>query len=270
MSVKFLYSSAFGRLVCKFIQKSGVFHIAAWYLKSPLSKPLIRNYISKNNIPMDDFPGVRFKSFADFFGRQKSPYQFDQNPKSFISPCDSLLNIFKIKPDCELPIKESLYKVSDLIPNEDVAGTFAGGMCFIFRLCASDYHHFCYVDDCEHTDDHFIQGMVHSVQPIACASVPVYRLNRRQWTILNTQNFGPVAQIEVGALLVGGMIHEKNNATAKKGEEMGKFDLCGSTIVLLITKETAENLVLNPDVLAAMNGETEVRVKLGQTLGKIN
>mgnify|MGYP003299134196 CR=1 FL=1 len=51
---------------------------------------------------------------------------------------------------------------------------------------------------------------------------------------------------------------------------MGKFDLCGSTIVLLITKETADNLVLNPDVLAAMDGETEVRVKLGQTLGKIN
>lgn len=269
MSVKFLYSSVFGRAVCKFIQKSGVFHIAAWYLKTPLSKPLINSYIKKNNIPMDDFPGVKFNSFAEFFGRRKSPYHFDSDPKVFISPCDSLLNIFPIEQNTELPIKDSLYRVSDLIPHEDVAKNYGGGLCMIFRLCASDYHHFCYVDDCEHGTDHFIQGMVHSVQPIACSTVPVYRLNRRQWTILKTRNFGDVAQIEVGALLVGGMIHEKQNAAAKKGEEMGKFDLCGSTIVLLLPKDAAEKLEFSSEILPAMNGKEEVRVKLGQSIGKL-
>ena len=76
----------------------------------------------------------------------------------------------------------------------------------VVRLCANDYHHYCYIDDGFQGRNHFVKGLLHSVQPIALENAPVYRQNRRMWTILDTVNFGKVAQIEIGALLVGARI----------------------------------------------------------------
>ena len=76
----------------------------------------------------------------------------------------------------------------------------------ILRLCANDYHHYCYIDDGFQGRNHFVKGLLHSVQPIALENAPVYRQNRRMWTILDTVNFGKVAQIEIGALLKKGHI----------------------------------------------------------------
>lgn len=59
---------------------------------------------------------------------------------------------------------------------------------------------------------------------------------RRMWTILDTVNFGKVAQIEIGALLVGGIVNDHENVMMRKGAEMGHFELIGSTIVLLFKK----------------------------------
>ena len=67
----------------------------------------------------------------------------------------------------------------------------------ILRLCANDYHHYCYIDDGFQGRNHFVKGLLHSVQPIALENAPVYRQNRRMWTILDTVNFGKVAQIEI-------------------------------------------------------------------------
>ena len=106
----------------------------------------------------------------------------------------------------------------------------------ILRLCANDYHHYCYIDDGFQGRNHFVKGLLHSVQPIALENAPVYRQNRRMWTILDTVNFGKVAQIEIGALLVGGIVNDHENVMMRKGAEMGHFELIGSTIVLLFKK----------------------------------
>lgn len=37
----------------------------------------------------------------------------------------------------------------------------------ILRLCANDYHHYCYIDDGFQGRNHFVKGLLHSVQPIA-------------------------------------------------------------------------------------------------------
>lgn len=66
-----------------------------------------------------------------------------------------------------------------------------------------------------------------------CACI---QANRRMWTILDTVNFGKVAQIEIGALLVGGIVNDHENVMMRKGAEMGHFELIGSTIVLLFKK----------------------------------
>ena len=133
----------------------------------------------------------------------------------------------------------------------------------IFRLCASDYHHYCYIDDGYQGENHLIPGVLHSVQPIACETYPVFVLNRRCWTLMATRNFGPVVQTEIGALVVGGISNPRENRRFSKGQEKGHFELAGSTIVLLFQKD---QIALRPELLEQL-ARGEVQVRQGEWIG---
>ena len=92
----------------------------------------------------------------------------------------------------------------------------------------------------------------------------VYTKNRRSWTILHTDNFGDVAQIEVGAFSVGGIKNHHENYSFKKGEEKGYFDLHGSTIVLLFEKD---RILLDEEICKITQGGQEYKVCYGQKIG---
>lgn len=270
MCVDFLYSSVFGRLVMKAILNSKLLPLAAKFMQSPASRIMIRPYIQRNNISMDEFQGQRFNSFADFFARFRPLGSLAHRDGVMISPCDGLLSIYDINDGAEFRVKGSLYRMNDLIPEKETADKFKDGLCMIFRLRANDYHHFCYIDDCIHSKGHWIDGKLHAVQPIACSTVPVYRLNRRQWSLLHTKNFGLVAQIEVGAMLVGGIVHNKAGEEAKRGEEMGHFELAGSTIILLFTKAVKDSLRLMPEYCGIINSDKERHVRQGAEVASIS
>ena len=51
--------------------------------------------------------------------------------------------------------------------------------------------------------NHKIPGVLHTVNPVANDFMPIFKENAREYTIISTENFGKVTQIEVGALLVG-------------------------------------------------------------------
>ncbi len=267
--MEFLYNTALGRFILKVIFGTGVLKLAAKLCHTPLSKPFIKSYIEKHEIDMTDFKGQKYKSFADFFSRARSPKAFVNDPKALISPCDGLVSVRYLEDVRFLHIKGSWYSMSDLIPDKELAEHFRDGLCLIFRLRASDYHHFCYVDDCYHKESHFVQGKLHSVQPIACEREPVYRLNRRMWSILEMENFGMAVQIEVGAVLVGGIVHEKEHSWARKGTEMGRFELAGSTILLFLAKEIREKLQFVDADGNKLDLTEEQPVKMGQMIGLV-
>ena len=150
------------------------------------------------------------------------------------------------------------------MPGYESIEDFKGGTCIILRLSPSDYHRFCYFDNGELISNNYIEGSLHSVQPTACISTPVYILNRRLWSHIKSESFGDVLQIEVGAMLVGGINIYKSSGKILRGEEMGRFELNGSTIVMLFKKDT---VTLSPALAAAKNGECEIQVKIGDTIG---
>ena len=152
----------------------------------------------------------------------------------------------------------------DFLQDETIADGFIGGTCLIFRLCPSDYHHYCYVDNGYQGKNHPIPGLLHSVQPIACETYPVFVLNRRSWCLLATEHFGSVVQCEIGALAVGGIFNEKEQGRFCRGDEKGHFELAGSTIVLLFEEE---NIRLRPELLAELSQAQEVRVQQGEWIG---
>ena len=205
-----------------------------------------------------------FRSFRDFFARTRRNLLTDMHPEHLISPCDGWLSAFAIDEDSSFEIKGSRYRLRDLLVDEGLSRRYNGGDCLIYRLCPADYHHYCYIDDGYQGGNHYIPGELHSVQPAACARFPVYTLNRRCWTILATENFGPVVQTAVGAFAVGGIVNERENARVRKGEEMGRFELAGSTIVQFFEKD---RIRLLGEVRQYIERHGEFRVRQGMWVG---
>lgn len=268
MNADFFYGSACGRICLKILQRTGAFRAAAYFLHAGISRKLIARYIRKNRIDMSRFAEQEYRSFAEFFSRKAENVHYNGDPDTLISPCDGLLSVYPVDEEMCIPMKGSRYVLSDLIPDAAIASQFRNGICLVFRLEASDYHHFCSVDDMTVAETHYIPGLLHSVQPIACRSVPVYRLNRRWWSVLSTSRFETAVQIEVGAMAVGGVTFAKEKGDLSRGEEMGNFELAGSTIILILNEAVRERLEFFRRFREA-DGEHEVRVAIGEGIGEI-
>ena len=263
-SVHFMYHNAFGRFLLKIIMVLHLDRVAVWFLRSRLSKPTAKRYAKRNGIAVTAEEMASFRSFREFFVRKREQVPMDMAPDHLISPCDGWLSSFEINAESSFAIKGSHYKVSDFLKDEDLAKRYEGGTLLVFRLCASDYHRYCYVDSGYQGENHFIPGVLHSVQPIACETYPVYVLNRRSWCLLETDHFGPVVQCEIGALVVGGITNHYENVRVEKGAEKGHFDLAGSTIVLLFEKG---KIALNESFVEELKTVEEARVEQGLWIG---
>ncbi len=259
-SVRFLYGTVPGRCLLKTVQKLHLDRIAVWYLRSGLSKPYILRFAKKNRIPLSREALVKFPTYRDFFLRERTPVPVDRTPDHLISPSDGWLSAYRIREGSSFAVKGSRYRVKDLLEDGALAKRYEGGLCLIVRLCASDYHHYCYIDDGKQGPNHFIEGQLHSVQPIASEHYPIFTLNRRSWCLLDTEHFGPVVQTEIGALVVGGIVNAPEGPMAR-GWEKGYFDLAGSTIVLLLEPGRVR---LRPELEKELDTETETRVIQGQ------
>ena len=264
-SVAFLYTNPFGRVVLWFLLHGNYSGIAAFLFRTRLSSLFIPSFVKKHGIDMTPWQGQKFRSFADFFIRKKN-ISFDAEPTHLISPCDAWLSVYPVAEDASFAIKGSRYKVADLIAGDDtnLAAQFTGGVCLIFRLCPTDYHRYLYIDDGFQGKNHFIKGELHSVQPICAEKYPIYTLNRRMWTPLDTAHFGKVIQTEIGALVVGGINNYYQDVPMKKGDEMGRFEFAGSTITMLFQKD---KIALLPQIADATQNGTEYKVSAGQQIG---
>lgn len=260
--VNFLYSNIFGRLILKIITSKTIIRFLTWLMNKPISKIRIKGFIKKNNINMNDYEEKEYTSFNDFFIRKKKELSFDIRPNTFVSPADGLISVYSINDNSVFKVKGTEYSLNELL-NENINDEYRGGEAIVIRLRATDYHHYIYGCDGYQEDNHFIEGKLHSVQPIALHHFPVYRQNRREWTVLHTNRFGDVIEVEVGAVLVGGFVN-KENISFNKGDERGYFELCGSTIVLFF-KEGKIKLV--DELNKVRDKEEEVEVKVGDVIG---
>lgn len=266
-SLKFLYKNSFGRIILKVITLPFVSSLVGAYMNSGLSKGRIDKFIMTNGINMEDYEKAEFKSFNEFFTRkikaEKRP--FPKEKSVLFSPCDGKLSAYKISKDTVLPVKGSSYTISQLLDNPDLAKEYEGGSCLVFRLAVDDYHRYCYIDDGTKTDNVKIKGKLHTVQPIALNMMPVFVQNSREYTVLHTENFGDVVQVEVGALCVGKIKNHHGSGKITAGQEKGMFLFGGSTIILLIHKDKAE---IQQEFFKNTENSMETIVKMGEPIGR--
>ena len=263
----FLYRTVPGRMLLKLLIGRGLSQAAGRVLSSSVSRPLIAPFIRKNGIDLTDYAEEDYTCFNDFFCRRIRPERrpLPADPAELMAPCDGLLSAYRITDGMVLPIKQSRYSVSDLLGMDAAARLFRDGVCLVFRLCVDNYHRYCYVDDGQKGPNVFLPGVLHTVRPIALESVPVFVRNCREYTVMETVRFGTVAQIEVGALLVGRIDNHDGAGPIRRGEEKGRFLYGGSTVILLLEKD---RVALDEALFTATANGIETPVVMGQVLGR--
>lgn len=261
--LKKLYGTVCGRVILKALTAPAVSKVAGAFMDSRLSVPLIKRFIKSSGIDTSQYVMKKFRSYNEFFTRRvkRGMRPIDRMPSHFISPCDSKLTVYKIGKSSVFRIKGSRYRVSDLIKNDFLAKRYEGGYCMIFRLEVDDYHRYCYIDSGTKTKNTFINGELHTVNPIALEHYNIYKRNCREYTVLHTENFGDVVQVEVGAMMVGRIVNRHGAAEVVRGEEKGKFEFGGSTIVLLVQEDMIR---IDDDILRNSAENIETVVKYGE------
>ncbi len=235
-------------------------------MSSTFSKPLIKPFIKKNNIDMSDYKLENWRSFNQFFTRKLRPGKrpIDLRDASLISPCDGYLTVYNLSPGASFEVKNTVYTVSDLLLDTNLANEYHGGQCLVFRLTPSDYHRYIYPDKgCKGKNIH-IPGVLHTVRPLAFEKYPVYTANSREYTILRTNNFDDIVFMEVGAMMVGKICNYHQECNFDRGDEKGKFLFGGSTVIMLLKKDIA---IINSEIKDLSNSGVEAKVRMGENIG---
>lgn len=245
--IKFLYTSIAGQKVGGVFTNKYFSKVYGAFQDMPSSHKKVRPFIEKFNIPIDDYePGTRpsldpkdsYKTFNEFFIRRfkMGKRNFVTEPNRMAAFAEARYVGFDNINDKEVyPVKGHFLKAKDLIGNDQVAKMFEGGPLLIARLCPVDYHRYHYPDNGKVLDNFRVPGAYDSVNPFALKyKNQIFIKNERHVSILETENFGKLAYIEVGAICVGKIVQSHRwNKPFMRGEEKGYFLFGGSTVVLL-------------------------------------
>ena len=255
--IKFLYKTIVGRKLLKIVVQPGISKKVGNYLNSKYSRWIIPIFVHRYKIDLSEYKKMNFQSFNDFFTRQKKTDQIDITPEHFISPCDGYLSVYPIRKNQCYNIKNVEYNVGQLLKNQELAQRFEDGYCMIFRLTPQNYHRYCYISNGTRISNKKINGKLHTVKPIAYSTIPVFIENSREYVEIDSDYWGNIVQMEIGALLVGKIHNYLGKNTVQKGEEKGYFEFGGSTIIVLTEKD---KVCISQEIIenSAQNIETQV------------
>ena len=265
-SQAFVYRNKFGRIILKILICKPISKIVGAFLNSPMSKPMIKKFVKNNNIDLSLYENENYSCYNDFFTRKiklENRVMVDDK-NAFISPADSRLLVLDINDNLKFKIKNGYYSLETLLDDKKLADEFSGGKLLIFRLCVDDYHRYCFIDNGKILNNKYINGKLHTVQPIALEKDDFFKENSREVTVIETENFGKTAMVEIGAMMVGKIINHNTNGIAKKGEEKGYFEFGGSTVCVVLKKNEVE---FDDEIINNTKNELETRVLFREKIG---
>lgn len=277
--IEWLYESNSGKGLSHFICKAPISKFYGALQDLPLSKQKVEPFIKKFNIQMSDYLPEEgrderspYSTFNQFFIRRFRPGKrpFVESPSEMAAFSEARYYGYESVQDNEsVPVKGHNLKPKALIANEKWEKTFEDGPLLLARLCPVDYHRYHYPDNGKILDDYRVSGMYHSVNPLALkAKGDILITNERHVTILETENFGKLAYIEVGAICVGKIIQSRpldKGSVFSRGEEKGYFLFGGSTVIVVGEKGKWKP---SEDILSNTKQGLETYLHLGMTVAK--
>ena len=203
-----------------------------------------------------------YKSFNDFFTRDLKPSarQLTSEVNAIASPADGAVSQAGAISEGEIfQAKGKSYTALDLLGgSEERAKAFNNGVFTTIYLSPKDYHRLHMPITGTLREMVHVPGRLFSVNTATTRSVPrLFARNERVVAIFDTE-LGPMALVLVGAIFVSsietvwhGVVtppsvtsvqtwdYKENAPTLKIGEEMGRFNM-GSTIIVLFANNKVQ------------------------------
>ncbi|MEB3329254.1 MAG: phosphatidylserine decarboxylase [Candidatus Sericytochromatia bacterium] len=271
-TLRWLYEAPLGRITFRWLLNNKLFcALYGMRMDAPWSRRLIAPFISRFAIDMAEAerPAEAYRHFNDFFTRRLRPgaRRWPTEPGRLGSPGDGKLLVYpRLAADTRLPIKGTACSPAGLLASDEEAAAFAGGAALVLRLAPPDYHRFHFPDGGTVGPTRDVPGGYDSVNPIALARVPdVFCRNKRAVTYLDSDHFGRVAIVEVGAITIGAIVQTCRPGRVARGDEKGLFRYGGSTVVLLFEPG---RIGFDADLVAEAEAGLEVRVQAGDGIGR--
>ncbi|KAI8342591.1 phosphatidylserine decarboxylase-domain-containing protein [Chlamydoabsidia padenii] len=215
-------------------------------------------------------PVEHFKTFNQFFYRKLKPdarpCECPNDPKVVVSPADCRMLAFQtINQATNIWIKGLDFTVAKLLDSSSYAQEFDGGSLAIFRLAPQDYHRFHLPVDGIITETKHLEGQYYTVNPMAVrTTLDVYGDNARSIVRMETKEFGKVAIVCIGAMMVGSIIlTAEKNVPLKRTDELGYFAFGGSTLVVIWEKDAIQ---VDQDLLENSEKPMESLVRVGERI----
>jgi phosphatidylserine decarboxylase len=224
----------------------------------PLMRAVMRAYIGFYGVDMSEVkdPLASFRSFNQFFTRQlkDGARPVDPRPDVLVSPSDSrLVTVGDIPASGQVEqVKGKTYSVGELLGDPADAARFDRGSHAILYLSPSMYHRVHSPVDGHIVGWRHVAGRLFPVNEMAVRHVEsLFAINERLVVMMETERFGTVAAVMVGAANVGRItlafsdlatnmgkpavaVKPEAPLPIRRGDELGAFNL-GSTVVLLST-----------------------------------
>lgn len=270
--LKFLYYNPLGELPLNLVVKKKF--LTDYYGKQMDKKEStkkIPSFIKEADINIEEAKKTidQFTSFNDFFYRELKDgarsIDFDENVLT--SPADGKILVFEnLEKEKELFIKGDKFTLEEFFQDSELAKKYEGGVFLIVRLAPIDYHRFHFPCDGKIGASKLINGDYFSVSTHAIKkNFRIFCENKREFSILQTKNFGDIAMFEVGATMVGGIKQSYTpDSFVKKGEEKGYFYFGGSTCILVFEKD---KIKIDKDLIENTKNGIETKVYMGEKIG---
>ncbi|MDE2077820.1 MAG: phosphatidylserine decarboxylase [Burkholderiales bacterium] len=220
----------------------------------------IKWFAGKYGVNMDEAANPDFSTYPTFNEFFTRPLKAGVRPlanTALVSPVDGAISqLGPIKKDQIFQAKGHHYSTRALVGGDaKLAAEFEDGTFATIYLSPKDYHRIHMPCDGRLTRMIYVPGDLFSVNPATARGVPgLFARNERVVCVFETAT-GPFVLTLVGATIVGSMAtvwhgvvnpprtrkvrewrYDDQNIVLKKGDEMGRF-LLGSTVVLLFPKE---------------------------------
>ncbi|MDI1297701.1 archaetidylserine decarboxylase [Methylotenera sp.] len=240
----------------------------AHYHGGNLTTSVIKWFVKRYQVNMAEAANpdiTSYKTFNEFFTR---PLKTGARPIAqvdFICPVDGAISQFGgIEKDQIFQAKGHTYSTTALVGGDKaLAGKFESGHFACLYLSPKDYHRIHMPCDGILKSMTYVPGALFSVNPTTAQGVPgLFARNERVVCEFTSVQYGSFIMVLVGATIVGSMAtvwHDANNGiinpprtgktktwkyddkniSLKQGEEMGRF-LLGSTVVMLFEKNALQ------------------------------
>jgi phosphatidylserine decarboxylase len=245
--------------------------------KSPSSSSHIKSFVDAYNINMLDFEPSdinKYSTFADFFTRRHAsgsrPISEPEDLSVAVVVADSRLVVYDTVAETKkLWIKGADFSITNLVMDKDLGARFNQAAVASFRLSPQDYHR--YHSPVTGTVKLYrsMPGDYYQVDAVALHSkVDILTRNARSYVVIDSNEFGEVLFVAIGATDVGTVcIHERWHEAGEKiskGDELGYFQFGGSSIVVAFERGRIQ---FDHDIAELSKRQIQTAVEVGMSLG---